>query len=79
MERKRLAGVRGVENYRTRQEEYKMAYVISDECTMCGACVETCPSEAIKEGDPKYVIDPELCVDCASCVDACPVDAISEE
>ena len=55
-----------------------MAYVISDECTMCGSCVETCPSEAISEGDPKYVIDPDLCIDCASCVDACPVQAISE-
>lgn len=55
-----------------------MAYVISDACTMCGSCVETCPSEAIKEGDPKYIIDPDLCIDCASCVDACPVEAISE-
>ena len=60
------------------QEERKMAYVISDECTMCGSCKEVCPSEAIKEGDPKYVIDPELCIDCAVCVDECPVEAISE-
>jgi ferredoxin len=55
-----------------------MAYVISDACTMCGSCVDSCPAEAIKEGDPKYMIDVDLCIDCASCVDACPVEAISE-
>lgn len=55
-----------------------MAYVISDQCTACGSCVDSCPAEAIKEGDPKYIIDPDLCIDCASCVDACPVEAISE-
>ncbi|HUW83018.1 MAG TPA: 4Fe-4S binding protein [Phycisphaerae bacterium] len=54
-----------------------MAYVISDECTMCGACKDVCPVEAISEGDPKYTIDPDVCNDCAACVDECPVDAIS--
>ena len=54
-----------------------MAHVISDECTMCGTCEESCPSEAIKPGDPKYIIDPETCVDCGVCVDECPVNAIS--
>jgi len=55
-----------------------VAYVISDDCTMCGACESACPNDAIKPGDPKYVIDPELCVDCGVCVDECPVEAISE-
>ena len=55
-----------------------MAYVISDECISCGSCVESCPSEAISEGDGKYVIDAEKCTDCGSCVDECPSDAISE-
>jgi len=54
-----------------------MAYVISDACTKCGSCEPVCPSEAISEGDAKYVIDPEACVDCALCVDECPVEAIS--
>ena len=27
-----------------------MAYKISDKCTACGSCKESCPSEAIKEG-----------------------------
>jgi NAD-dependent dihydropyrimidine dehydrogenase PreA subunit len=54
-----------------------MAYVISDECTKCGTCEPACPSEAISEGDAKYVIDPDKCVDCGVCVDECPVNAIS--
>jgi len=55
-----------------------VAHVISDDCTMCGACESVCPNDAIKPGDPKYVIDPELCTDCGVCVDECPVEAISE-
>lgn len=54
-----------------------MAYVISDQCTMCGSCVDACPVEAISEGDPKYVIDADTCTDCGACADECPVEAIS--
>lgn len=54
-----------------------MAYVISDDCTKCGACESVCPSEAISEGDAKYVIDPDACVDCGLCESECPVGAIS--
>ena len=54
-----------------------MPHKISDDCTMCGACKDVCPVEAISEGDPKYVIDPETCTDCGACVDECPVEALS--
>lgn len=54
-----------------------MAYVISDDCVMCGTCAGECPSEAISEGDGKYVIDPDACVDCGTCADACPAGAIA--
>jgi ferredoxin len=54
-----------------------MAYVISDDCTACGACKDVCPVEAISEGDPKYKIDAEACTDCGMCADECPVEAIS--
>ena len=53
-----------------------MAYVITDDCIKCGTCVDECPSEAISEGDTKYVIDPAACVDCGTCADACPSEAI---
>jgi ferredoxin len=39
--------------------------------------MSVCPVDAISEGDPKYVIDPDACVDCGQCADECPVDAIS--
>jgi ferredoxin len=56
-----------------------MAYIISDLCTTCGACVEVCPVDAISEGDPKYIIDPNTCIDCGACADECPVEAISPD
>jgi ferredoxin len=55
-----------------------MAYIINDDCTACGVCVDECPVEAISEGDI-YKIDPELCTDCEACVDVCPVEAIHPE
>jgi formate hydrogenlyase subunit 6/NADH:ubiquinone oxidoreductase subunit I len=55
-----------------------MAYKITDGCTACGTCAESCPAEAIKEGEKKYSIDADACIDCGSCVDACPVSAIVE-
>jgi ferredoxin len=61
-----------------RTKEFDMAYKITDECTACGSCKESCPAEAIKEGEKKYTIDPELCIDCGSCVDACQAKAIVE-
>lgn len=59
-----------------------MALMINEECILCDACVAECPNEAISEGDPVYVIDPDLCTECAGfydepqCVNVCPVDAI---
>ena len=55
-----------------------MAYVINDDCTACGTCIDECPVEAITEGDI-YVIDPDICTDCGSCADVCPVEAIHPE
>lgn len=58
-----------------------MALIINDECVACGECEEVCPTQAISEGDPTYVIAPERCVECvgfhdeSQCADVCPVDA----
>lgn len=58
-----------------------MAYKITEDCTACDLCREECPVQAISEGDPIYVIDPDKCVECEGyydsphCAEVCPVDA----
>ncbi|MCL2023521.1 MAG: 4Fe-4S binding protein [Oscillospiraceae bacterium] len=52
-----------------------MAYIITDDCISCGACEGECPTNAISEGEGKFVVNPELCIDCGACGDVCPVDA----
>ncbi len=54
-----------------------MAHSINEDCINCGACVETCPVEAISEGDSIHEINAATCTDCGDCVDSCPTDAIS--
>jgi len=59
-----------------------MAYLINEDCINCGACEPECPNEAISEGDPVYVINPDLCTECVGyydepqCISVCPVDCI---
>jgi len=59
-----------------------MAYMITDECINCGACDPECPNNAISEGNPVYVNDPNLCTECVGyydepqCISICPVDCI---
>jgi len=58
-----------------------MAYMITEECILCGVCEPECPNEAISEGDIIYVIDPDRCTGCvgffdeSQCAAVCPVDA----
>ena len=58
-----------------------MAYKITEDCICCDACASECPTEAIAEGDPIYVIDPAKCVECEGhfdepqCAAVCPVDS----
>lgn len=52
-----------------------MSYIITDDCTSCGACEAECSVSCISAGDDKYVIDEEACIDCGLCAEVCPVDA----
>lgn len=42
----------------------------------CQACVETCPTNAIKQIDGHLQLDLGRCLFCSDCADACPDDAI---
>jgi len=59
-----------------------MALMITEDCIACDACKDECPNEAIEEGDPIYIIDPDRCTECVghfdepACVAVCPVDCI---
>ena len=59
-----------------------MSLMITDECIACDACREECPTQAIEEGDPIYVIDPDRCTECVgfydepACIAVCPVECI---
>lgn len=44
---------------------------IDDSCTLCGACADICPVQAITVGT-KYFKDEALCFSCAACIAACP-------
>lgn len=59
-----------------------MSLMITDECIACDACRDECPSEAIEEAEPIYIIEPDICTECVGyydepfCVSVCPVDCI---
>lgn len=47
-------------------------------CVGCGACVGSCPVNAISfNADGKAVIDQGVCIQCGTCEGVCPVGAIS--
>ena len=56
-----------------------MAYIITDECLGCMACVDECPVSAIAEKDGKVAIDKDLCTECGACAGVCPVEAPQPE
>ncbi|MGM0594760.1 MAG: 4Fe-4S dicluster domain-containing protein [Pseudomonadota bacterium] len=57
-----------------------MALKIVDNCVNCFACMEVCPSEAIYEAKPHFLIDAKKCTECegdyadAQCASICPIE-----
>ena len=49
-----------------------------DDCTLCGMCVEVCPTGAarIPEGSEYPEYDLDLCIGCAQCIGLCPEVAL---
>lgn len=53
--------------------------VDTQRCTLCMACVSSCPTPALAAGDdsPQLSFREADCVQCGLCADACPEDAIA--
>ena len=49
-----------------------------DKCMHCGACVGSCPKNAIFLNEVVLEFG-EACTECGRCVRACPVGAIDKE
>lgn len=54
--------------------------VEQETCIGCGACVGTCPVQALElNEDGKAQCNEDTCVDCHACIGACPTGAIAEK
>ncbi len=57
------------------------AIIDAEKCTLCMACIGSCPGKALQDGSNREV--PEVnfiesnCLQCGACVQTCPEDAIS--
>ena len=57
-----------------------MALKIIESCVNCWACLPLCPSEAIYEAKPHFLIDPKKCTECEGahadpqCATICPIE-----
>lgn len=57
-----------------------MALKIVEPCVNCFACLEVCPSEAIHEAKPHFMIEAKKCTECdgdftePQCASICPIE-----
>lgn len=57
-----------------------MAYKIIETCVNCWACEPLCPSKAIYESRPHFIIDARKCTECEGdysdpqCASICPIE-----
>jgi len=56
----------------------KKPQVNPKKCIACGACIASCPNQAIAWKDGKAHIDWKKCKLCLECIGVCPVKAISQ-
>ena len=52
-----------------------------DLCTLCGFCVQVCPTQALRiyedDSTNSLRLEPNLCTSCANCIDICPENVLS--
>lgn len=72
--------VRGTAPYKELKPGGPRPDVAHEKCVRCGACVNTCPVNALSmngEADAPVVRDAGLCMGCAACIQVCPAGAQS--
>ena len=55
-----------------------MPEVSDQDCSECGACLETCRENAISIENGYPVIDDSRCLSCGQCIPACPTGSLKE-
>jgi NAD-dependent dihydropyrimidine dehydrogenase PreA subunit len=53
-----------------------MTVRVTAACTACGACLITCPTQALIPAPGRPAVRDARCIDCLACIEICPVDAI---
>ena len=48
---------------------------ISDRCTACGLCLNTCPERALLVAPRRPAVVDRRCTACGECIEICPVGA----
>jgi hypothetical protein len=51
-------------------------HIVKNKCTLCGRCIDICPTEAISQRKEGAFINQALCVGCGECISACKFDAV---
>jgi MinD superfamily P-loop ATPase len=52
-----------------------MAFIITENCILCGTCREVCPNKSVVEYEWYYRIA-DTCAECGACFRVCPNTAI---
>ncbi|MGQ1909109.1 4Fe-4S binding protein [Marinifilum sp. RC60d5] len=57
------------------KEIQAFGYQITEDCNACSLCLEKCPQDCIRIGEP-YEIIQENCLHCGNCKEVCPIGAV---
>lgn len=56
-----------------------MPWIKTEDCVVCGVCVEECPVGAISMNETAAAIDEKACIRCGQCHDLCPQEAVRHD